>query len=387
MTTVLHVTQSGGGVARVMSDIIREASFIDHKIVAPRGTFNNEQLADLQVKLIECEMIRNVSIWADIKSLFNLIGILQGEQFDLLHLHSSKAGMLGRLAMLYLKKTKPELACRPIIYSPHGWSFHENQARYIYNLFSFLERKASKWCDVIVAVSNTELSEGRAVGIDPVLDFRRIYNGVNVKSYQTNATRVTWRLRLGIPRGAFVYVSVGRLAVQKSPVELVRGFARLSTIRPDSFLILVGDGPLKKQVEREIDALGLRSSVLITGWVSDVRPYLWAANVSVLLSKWEAFGLAIIESLAAGLPCLTSRHGAMTELLNENIGMFVDDITNEALVARSLEEIRFKSFDTQELVCVGHGYSDTKMASEYIALYKELSSLGRIRHRRKVGLA
>jgi glycosyltransferase involved in cell wall biosynthesis len=122
-----------------------------------------------------------------------------------------------------------------------------------------------------------------------------------------------------LPRGAEprppTIVSVAKLRPEKGHVVLVAAFQEVARQLPDARLVLVGDGPLRASLEQQIEARGLTSSVVITGSVPDVWTYLADADVFALASTTEAYGIAVAEAMAAGLPVVASAVGGIPELV------------------------------------------------------------------------
>jgi glycosyltransferase involved in cell wall biosynthesis len=364
---VLHVTQSGGGVARAIETLVGSSVAASHSIVAPLSAFSPIQRSRMNARFIECNMVRNINPLSDLKSLISLIRILSGEDYDILHLHSSKAGMLGRLAAVISKNRGT-----PVIFSPHGWSFHPNMNIAAHRTFVTLERLTCRLADVIVCVSDSELEYGRSHGIVPSKRMLRIYNGVNALNYQPAQSKSFYRESLGIPQNSFVYVVNARIARGKSPLEIIRAFSIVLQEFPDSYLVYVGDGPLRKELQDLTTNLGLDQHVRHTGWVDDVRPFLWSADASILITQWEAFGLAVVESLACGIPCVVSSVGPMKEIINDSVGVFVNDYLNPEAISVGMKEVRRKTFDHEKCVATAQRFSSQRMSEEYDKLYQEI---------------
>lgn len=133
-----------------------------------------------------------------------------------------------------------------------------------------------------------------------------IRNTIDSQAYAFNAeTRATYRRELGV-EGRFVVGHIGRMAAEKNYPFLLSVFDKLSQIREDAVLLLVGDGPQRQWVEREAERLHISHRVLLTGTRNDVPEIAQAMDLLLLPSTSEGFGLVVIEAQAAGLRCLVS---------------------------------------------------------------------------------
>lgn len=176
---------------------------------------------------------------------------------------------------------------------------------------------------------------GTVVTVSPTLgrNFCR-YNGVDagrlrVVSYGVDAdrfTRVTadqiadFRRRQNLPDGAIVVASVGRLVEQKDYPTQLRAFARAAAQDQRLLMLLVGDGPLRADLERLVAELGVADRVRFAGHCDDVPTVLRAVDVFVLASKFEPYGVAILEAKAAGVPIVATRVNELPEILSEDLG-------------------------------------------------------------------
>jgi glycosyltransferase involved in cell wall biosynthesis len=217
-----------------------------------------------------------------------------------IHLHSSKAGLVGRLAF----RRYPAR----IIFQPHGWSFLA-ASRSQRALAVRWERRAATWSDVIVAVSVAEADLARERGITP--DCVVIPNAVKARPLVAGNSerRRAARQRLGIGSRPTA-VCVGRLSIQKGQDLLLAAWPEVLDAVPDAQLYLLGDGPLRPALEAR-----QTPQVHFPGWVRDVDRWLDAADVAVAPSRWEGMSLGVLECLAAARSVVATDVEGMRELL------------------------------------------------------------------------
>jgi glycosyltransferase involved in cell wall biosynthesis len=238
----------------------------------------------------------------------------------LVHLHSSKAGLAGRLAVR---------RALPTVFQPHAWSF-DAVSGVVAGATRTWERSAVRWTDLIVAVSSEEQARGERAGV------RAAYvvapNGVDVERLQPSDIRPA-RDRLGLGAGPLA-VCVGRLARQKGQDMLVAGWPTVREVVPDARLLLVGDGPDRTHLET-IRGEGVE----LVGGVED--PSLWyaAADVVVMPSRWEGMALVPLEAMACGRSVVTFAVAGVRESLGVDdsgsspAGAVVPEGQPEALLA------------------------------------------------------
>jgi glycosyltransferase involved in cell wall biosynthesis len=234
---------------------------------------------------------------ADMKALRALYRLFRRDKYDVIHTHSSKTGLLGRLA--------GRLAGVPhIFHTVHGLPFHEFSGKSKTWIYSLIERWAGRFSDKVVFVNNEErelmvrkglLSSGQVV---------TIYNGVDlhkVAQWNTAANRVAFRKHYAIPEQSFVVAFVGRLWEQKDPQTLAQIIDRCQDL-PVTFLI-VGDGPYLESFRQTYRP---PSRVIMTGWLEECYRMYPAIDVLVLPSLWEGLSVTLIEAMAFGKPLIAS---------------------------------------------------------------------------------
>jgi glycosyltransferase involved in cell wall biosynthesis len=201
---------------------------------------------------------------------------------DIVHLHSSKAGLAGRLAI------RGRIAT---VVQPHAWSFEA-----VTGLTGFLaerwERLGAKWSDRIVCVSEAEAQRGRARGVGASIHV--IPNGVDVNAWPPTSPAESAAARRRFDMGTTpVAACVGRLSRQKGQDVLLDAWPTVRAHVPGATLVLVGDGPDRAALERRAGP-----GVMFAGAADSVRPWLAAADLVVVASRWEGMSLAMLEAMA-----------------------------------------------------------------------------------------
>jgi glycosyltransferase involved in cell wall biosynthesis len=278
--------------------------------------------------IIEPALVRRPQAVLDCFAIFRLAALIRRGRYDVVHTHSSKAGILGRFAAW--------LARAPVVvHTAHGWPFSREDTARTREAWIRLERLSARLCRTIVVVGEKDREQGLALGIGRPDQYELIRSGIEIDRYRSGPDRHEARRRLGVPADAFVVGTVGRLARQKAPLDLLAGFRILAAGRPDAHLVLVGDGPQRGEVEREVAQAGLSDRVHLLGLRTDVPDILPAFDVFALASRWEGLPRVFPQAMAAGLPVVATRVGGAADAITpgEN-GWLVDVGDTPALASR-----------------------------------------------------
>jgi glycosyltransferase involved in cell wall biosynthesis len=244
---------------------------------------------------------------------------------SVVHLHSSKAGLAGRLAVR---------GRTPTVFQPHSWSFLAVAGPMRRATLAW-ERWADRWTAALVCVSDDEARQGRAAGIRS--EVHVIPNGIDVPD-DVVAVPSDARAALVVPEGPTA-VCLGRLARQKGQDRLLRIWPEILRAVPEARLVLVGEGPDRTRLE----TIAARTSgVSLVGHHDDVFPWLAIGDVVVLPSRWEAgLTLAAMEAMAAGRSVVAADFAGVAATLPADAGQVVaqdDDVALREAVVRRLTD-------------------------------------------------
>lgn len=223
---------------------------------------------------------------------------------EVVHLHSSKAGAVGRLAVRSLGRNRPR-----VVFTPHAWSWLVNSP--MRALYRWIERALAGWADAIVCVSEGERALGAAV-LGAAHDLVVIPNGVDREVYSPEGPKAA-RTRQPL------IVCVGRLSPQKGQDVAVRALAELA--QPDAVLRLIGEGPDREALEELAVQLGVADRIDWVGHTQDVASHLRAADVVIAPSRWEGLSLVLLEAMASGAAVVASDVAGVEVL--EGVGIVV----------------------------------------------------------------
>ena len=242
-------------------------------------------------------LIRPVRPWTDWKCLQDLTRIFCETRPDIVHTHSGKAGILGRLAA---HKAKVPL----IIHSIHGPSFGTFQGRLANFIFTNAERRAGKVTDHFVTVANAMRDQYLAAGIGHPEDYTRVFSGFNSQAFAEARNNLALRGELGIGPEDFVVGKIARLFELKGHDDLFKVMPFLVKANPRLKFLLVGNGPWRQRFEDLATRSGVRDHVIFTGLVPpDAVPrYVGIMDALVHLSLREGLPRALPQAMAASKP-------------------------------------------------------------------------------------
>jgi len=221
----------------------------------------------------------------------------------------------------------------------------------------FLYRLTDPFCDLTTQVSQAGLERYVRIGAVPRYKIRYIPNGVDTERFKPNREdRLKVRKELGVD--GFVWLAVGRFAPPKDYPTMLQAFARVILEHPESILLVVGDGPLKKTMENMVRELGIEKQVKFLGIRCDIPQLMNAADAYVMSSAWEGMPNVLLEASATGLPIVATDVDGNSEIVLNGITGFLVPPRNPEALAEAM--LRLMSFSIEERKKMG------KMARKHV---------------------
>ena len=258
-------------------------------------------------------LVREVSPLSDLKAFLYLTRLIKVEKPDVVHTHTSKAGIIGRLAA--------KRAGVPVtIHSPHGHVFHGYYGKIVTSVFIALERWCARFADRLIMITENERTDHIALNIAPPNKFVIIHSGVDFTPLLNESVpRGTLRKQLGIDERAIVIGTVGRLVPIKGQIHLIEAMPTIVKQIPSAKLVLVGSGPLDSDLKAAVARMGLSDSIVFAGYRTDVGTCLQDMDMFVLPSLNEGMGRALVEAMAMRLPVVASDVCGIRDLVQHDI--------------------------------------------------------------------
>lgn len=272
--------------------VIREHGVILHQIDFVRAPYN---------------IIANEKAYRQLKELMRM------EQFDGIHCHTPMAGALARLAA-------NATGTKPVLYTAHGFHFYKGCLLKNKLIYQTAETFLARYTDAQITINREDFAaaqkfplRGKAYYVPGI--------GVEVKKISSvQVDRATKRAELGIPQDAFVFITVGELIPRKNQELLIRAFSNANVTNAQ--LLICGSGREKEHLEHRIQELKIADKVHLLGFRRDIYELLKCSDAFVFPSKQEGLPVALMEAMAAGLPCIASRIRGNVDLLEESRYLF-----------------------------------------------------------------
>ena len=326
---VIHVITRlivGGAQENTVASVLglREKPGLDVTLVAgptsgPEGSLESLLADGPPVLTLVPELVRPVSPWQDYLAWKRLTELFRGRQPDIVHTHSGKAGILGRLAAAH--------AGVPIIlHTIHGPSFGPFQGPLANSLFRNAERYAARVTTHFVVVADAMKRLYLDASIGRAEQYTKIFSGFPLEPFLTSTNHLQLRARFGLAPDDIVVGKIARLFKLKGHEDLLAVAPGLVRICPKIRFLLIGDGPWRGGFERQVRSLGLEKHVVFAGLVAPaaVPPLVGIMDMLVHLSLREGLPRALPQALAAARPVIAyDADGAREVCLEDETGFLL----------------------------------------------------------------
>lgn len=350
-----------------------EVSLISGPTAGPEGSLEPRVTQIPGLLTIVPELIRPVSPWHDWLALRKLNRLLRSQRPDIVHTHSGKAGVLGRLAA--------HAAGVPIIvHTIHGPSFGPFQGALANFAFRAAERRAARVTTHFVSVANAMTEQYLAAGIGRPEQYTRIFSGFDLEPFLNAKNDPALRAKLGIGPDDFVIGKVARLFEHKGHEDLIAAVLGMASLQPKLKLLFVGDGKLRPKLEG-LAAQSLRGRVVFAGLVrpEEVPDYLGVMDAVVHLSRREGLARVLPQALAAGKPVVAYDCDGAREVCLDNETGFLVPVGDLLSVSDRLEKLleqphTRECLGTRGRELVKEWFPTQRMVDDLHALYLRLQA-------------
>ena len=316
------------------------------------------------------DLQREIHPWKDIKAFFQLYCFMKTRHFDIVHTHSSKAGILGRWAA-------KSAGVSVIIHTPHGHIFYGYFSKFLTAIFVWVERLTARITDKIITLTNRGKEEHLSFGIGSADKFVKIYSGIDVSPKMNDiGLKDQLKKHWALYEGNFIFGSVGRLDPVKGTSYLINAMALVVKIYPKTQLLLVGEGSQKEKLQKQCEDLGLLEVVKFTGFQENPAPLIEIMDVVVLASLNEGMGRVILEAMVYGKPVIATKVGGIPEIVEDGkSGILVPAKNADALSVAMIKLIEHQELreemSRRSKAIIGDQFDLTKMVKDIESVYEE----------------
>ena len=341
MSKILQVCAIDLSVDALLKPLIKalmEQGHVVHNACSNTGRFNS--LMEQGLHMVEIPIERRISPISNLRSLFALYKLMKSESYDIVHVHTPIAAVLGRIAA--------KLAgVKTIVYTAHGFYFHDGMPRSKYRFYYWLEKILAlyftNWIflqskeDFELCIDSKFKDKEHIVHISNGVDIAKKFNPIIIES----PLIISYKSELGIKEDEVVFTFVGRFVREKGVFELLEAFHRLEKVNQNVKLLMIGDTlstDRDQKTSRELLEITDHPDINILGMRTDIPQLLAITDVFVLPSYREGLPRSIIEAMAMAKPIIaTNIRGCREEVVHDENGFLVEKGDSDSIYVKMLE--------------------------------------------------
>jgi glycosyltransferase involved in cell wall biosynthesis len=360
-----------GGPAVIVADLMRslDKSAVEQTLITGYCDENEADYLETVATDVKATRIaglgRSVSLVADVRAFFALVGMLRELRPDIVHTHTAKAGVLGRLAsMLAGRKVKR-------VHTFHGHLLHGYFTGWKVRLVIAIEKFLAKRTDVLLAVGNKVKDDLLAVGIGKTDQYKVFFPGLkDPKKFEKAKVRADFEMEDGLTYIAFV----GRLTQIKRPDRLLDVASEIKSRGLKARIVVAGEGDLFEKSKARASEQGLPITFL--GWRKDISALFSASDIAILTSDNEGIPLTLIQAAQASLPIVATGVGSVSDIVVHEVNGYLVD-SEPAALADALQKLAIDPVLREIMGTAGREravryFSLEKMCADHTDLYQML---------------
>lgn len=358
---VIRQGQIGGGESHLL-DLV---TFLDKERFEPvcLSFTSGEMINRLQAMGIRCHVIDTLKAF-DVKVQRQIIQLLRDEEIQMVHAHGSRAAsnMLYPARHLHI----------PIIYTVHGWSFHDDQSLPIRLLRQWSEKLICSMADEVICVSQSNADTGRQrFGLKGA---EVIENGINLVRFNPDGTFKNLRQTLGFAEDDFVAGFIARCTKQKSPLDFLEAIRLAHSQNNKIKALFVGEGDMDAEVDAYIAKYQMDEYIYRSPFRTDVPDLLNCINVYCLPSLWEGLSIALLEAMAMGKAIVATPTDGTKEVIEDGKNGVVipfeqPQVLADAIVRLKEDEALYKEYGQQARQVVARRFNAQRVSDAVAAIY------------------
>ena len=319
-----------------------DVTLITGPALGPEGELF-EHTKNQSYKVIVIDRLRRaINPYNDTVSYFRIKKHLRQLRPDIVHTHSAKAGILGRLAANQLKTQNSKLK---IIHTIHGLAFHPYQSQWLNKFYIAVEKYAAKHTYYFISVADAMTSQATAVGIGRPEQFVTAYSAIEEKDFLepiSQERKSKFRQKYDIAEDAVVLVTIARLFMLKGHDYIIESAKELSKRFENCVWLFVGDGNLAEQYKQHVREFGLAEKIRFTGLLppGEIPLAIQSSDILVHCSLREGLARTLPQAMLCGRPAISFDVDGAKEVVNENTGRLIEPKNVEQLIKACAELIQ-----------------------------------------------
>ncbi|WP_042348361.1 glycosyltransferase family 4 protein [Bacillus massiliigorillae] len=346
----------------------------DVHLISSNDGYDENTLENLDITLQFVKMNREIKPLEDIISIIRMVRLLKKEKYDIVHTHTAKAGIIGRLAA--------KLSRVPIIiHTSHGLPFYEGQSPLKYKTYKLLEKIGAYFCDALSSQNKEDLKELRKLNSKKPIYYEG--NGVDLQCLDDKLLQIKdemsmeLRKSLSVEKQTVVILVVARLEPVKDHLFLIEGLVELKKHFHDFVCLLAGEGPLKAEIVSLIKKKHLENHVKLIGYQDDIYPFIKMADIIALTSIKEGIPRCIMEAMTFSKAVVATNVLGTKELVQDNYTGILVEYKNVKLLARAFEYLsedpaKRESSGRNGRKVIEEDYTEEIVVRRLVTIYKEL---------------
>jgi glycosyltransferase involved in cell wall biosynthesis len=352
---------------RLQAERGNDVTLITGPAIGPEGDLY-EKAEKQGYKIITIDPLRReINPFRDIKSLMQLNKILGNIQPDVVHTHSAKAGILGRLAGYRLKRKSSE-NLPAVIHTIHGLAFHPYQPALLNRIYIMIEKLAAKWTDHFISVADAMTEQAKSAGIGTDKPYTTAYSAIEEEQFlkeQDESARNNFRQKYNIPADSIAIVTIARLFKLKGHKYILQSAKELAEEFDNVVWVFVGSGNLAEKLKTDALRTGLENRIIFTGLLApeEIPTAIKACDILVHCSLREGLARALPQGMLCGKPVVSFDVDGAKEVVNKNTGRLVPPKDTETLIDKCRELIKDENL-RKRLGQTGREFVKEKFAPE-----------------------
>ena len=333
------------------------------------GILDEETKNKIRVIFVK-DLVREISPIKDLKALYSIYKILKQENPNIVHTHSSKAGIIGRLAAKLC-------GIQNIIHTIHGFSFNDTQSFLKKNLFIFLEKLGAKFSKYLIPVSIENTTKGLQNNIGKEEKYHYIRLGVDIDNFKNFNDIPSLKKELNLNEQDILVTTIGPFKPQKNLPDFIKIAKDISEKNKSFKFIMVGDGTLRQNFENLIRDYNISNNIFLLGWRRDISNILNSSDIFVMTSLWEGLPISTIEAMCCGLSPIVNDVDGQREIVKDGFNGFlikphnIKDCEEKILLLANDKKLR-KELSLNARNSIDYTFSIDYMIKQHDQLYSQL---------------